>query len=256
MSVPHFFAGAPEPGAEVALDRDDARHATRSLRLTEGDRLTSSDGRGAVSVARITETGKDSVRAVVEERREVPLESPRLTVVLAAPKGDRLAWAIQKLTEVGTDRIVLAESEHSVRRWSEGRAAKARQRAEAIAREAAKQSRRARLPQVLGPTSWAHAMAEAAASGPVVLLWEGATEGLASVLPDEAPETLTLAVGPEGGITHEEARDAEARGASLAALGLTILRTETAALAGASIALSRYGRLGDRGPLDPGDGTG
>lgn len=257
MSLPHFFAGAPEPGAELVLDRDDARHATRSLRLGEGDRLTSSDGRGAVAVARITEAGKDVVRAVVEERREVPLESPRLTVVLAAPKGDRLAWAIQKLTEVGTDRIVLAESEHSVRRWSGGRAAKARGRAEAIAGAAAKQSRRARLPEIAGPTSWAQAMAEAASSGPVILLWEGATGGLASVLPEEAPEALTLAVGPEGGITGEEARDAETRGASLAALGLTILRTETAALAGASIALARYGRLGDRsGPLDPGGETG
>jgi len=98
-------------------------------------------------------------------------------------------------------------------------------------------------------------MAEAAASGPLVLLWEGATEGLASVLPEEAPSTLTLAVGPEGGITTQEARDAETRGASLAALGLTILRTETAALAGASIALARYGRLGDRGSRpDPGTG--
>jgi len=255
VSLPHFFAGAPEAGAELVLDRDDARHATRSLRLGEGDRLTSSDGRGAVSVARITEAGKDAVRAVVEERREVPPEAPHLTVVLAAPKGDRLAWAIQKLTEVGTDRIVLAESEHSVRRWSGARAARARERAEAVAREAAKQSRRARLPEITGPTSWAEAMGEAA--GPVVLLWEGATEGLGSVLPETPPPALTLAVGPEGGITEEEARDAEARGASLAALGLTILRTETAALAAASIALSRYGRLGDRDPpLDPSDGSG
>lgn len=254
MSLPHFFAGAPQPGGEIVLDKGDARHATRSLRLTEGDRLTSSDGAGGVSVARITAAGKDAVRAVVEERREVPPETPRLTVVLAAPKGDRLAWAIQKLTEVGTDRIVLAESEHSVRRWSGGRAARARDRAQAVAREAAKQSSRARLPEIDGPTSWAEALGED--DGPLVLLWEGATDGLASVLPDEAPPALTLAVGPEGGITEEEARDAERRGAGLAALGLTILRTETAALAAASIALSRYGRLGDRGePLDPGGET-
>ncbi|HEX6208425.1 MAG TPA: RsmE family RNA methyltransferase [Actinomycetota bacterium] len=255
MSLPHFFAGAPEPGDEVMLDRDDARHATRALRLRPGDRLTSSDGRGGVAVARITEVGKDGVRALVEERRQVPPETPRLTVVLAAPKGERLTWAIQKLTEVGTDRIVLAESGRSVRRWSGARAARARGRAEAIAREAAKQSRRARLPDLEGPTTWADALE--GAEEPLILLWEGATEGLAAVLPQEPPRALTLAVGPEGGITEEEARDAESRGAALAALGLTILRTETAALAGAAIALSRYGRLGKRGAsLDPGDASG
>lgn len=255
MSLPHFFAGAPEPGEEVVLDREEARHALRSLRLGEGDRLTSGDGRGAVVVARITETGKDHVRAVVEDRRVTPEETPRVTVVLAAPKGDRLSWAIQKLTEVGTDRIVLAESEHSVRRWSGARAARARERVEAIAREAAKQSRRARLPEIGGPTTWADALGEA--EGPVFLLWEGATHGLVAVLPQEAPPALTLAIGPEGGISEDEARDAEGRGAVLAALGLTILRTETAALAAASIALARFGRLGDRGaPLDPADGTG
>lgn len=255
MSLPRFFAGAPEPGEEVVLGRQDARHALRSLRLAEGDRFTSGDGRGAVAVARIIEARRDGVRAVVEERSLAAPESPRLAVVLAPPKGERLAWAIQKLTEVGTDAIVLTESTRSVRRWSGDRVAKARARAEAIALEAAKQSRRAYLPEVSGPTSWAEALGEA--EEPLILLWEGAMEGLPSVLPEEAPEALTLAVGPEGGITDEEAREAESRGARLAALGLTILRTETAALAAASIALARYGRLGDRGaPLDPGDGTG
>jgi len=253
VSLPHFFAGAPPVGETLELGPEDARHAVRSLRLGPGDRLTSGDGRGAVAVCRIEEAGRGRVLARVEAREEHPAPGPEVSVLLAPPKGERLAWAIQKLTEVGTDRIVLVEADRSVRRWSGERAGKGLERARGIAREAAKQSRRPFLPEVEGPLPWNEAMGEAASRGPLVLLWEEATRGLASAIPQDPPAAISVAVGPEGGITEREARDAEARGASVAALGTTILRTETAALAAASIVLSRYGRLGDRGePLDPG----
>ena len=251
MSSPHFFAGAPEPGATVTLDKDDARHAIRSLRLGPGDRITSSDGEGALAECSITSV-EGGVDAKVVGRSVAGRPTPEIAVLLAPPKGDRLAWAIQKLTEVGTDRIVLVEAARSVRRWTGDRAGKALARAEAVAREAAKQSRRRFLPALEGPHPWEVALGEAAARGPVFLLWEAARTGLASVLPERA-SALSLVVGPEGGIPEDDARGAEDRGAVLAALGSTILRTETAALAAASIALSTYGRLGDRGePLDPG----
>lgn len=246
MSLPHFFAGAPEPGSRVELSPEDARHAVASLRLGVGDRLTSGDGEGGLAVCRVVEVDRQALVAEVESVERSEPEAPQLSVVVAAPKGDRLTWALQKLTEVGTDRVVLVEAARSVRRWSGDRAKRIRARAEAVAREAAKQSRRRFLPEVEGPTGWAEAIGEAAARGPVVLLWEEARTGLASVLPEDAPPSLTLVVGPEGGITEEEARDAESRGALLGALGATVLRTETAALAAASIVLARYGRLGDR----------
>lgn len=251
MSAPHFFAGAPEPGAVVTLDGDDARHAVRSLRLGPGDRITSSDGLGGLAVCRITSAGR-GVEAEVLERSVAERPTPEVAVLLAPPKGDRLSWAIQKLTEVGTDRIVLVEAARSVRRWAGERAGKALARAESVAREAAKQSRRRFLPVLEGPSPWDEALEAASARGPVVLLWEEARTGLASVLPGD-PSALSLVIGPEGGIPEEDAREAERRGASLASLGTTILRTETAALAAASVVLSAYGRLGERGePLDPG----
>lgn len=246
MSLPHFFAGAPEVGSRVVLEGDDARHAGRSLRLGPGDRITSSDGRGSVAVCRIVEADPRRVTAEVEERRVHPRPTPTLTVLLAPPKGDRLAWAIQKLTEIGTDRIVLVEAERSVRRWSGDRAERALDRVRGVAMAAAEQSRQAFLPEIEGPRSWAEALEEAAARGPIVLLWEGATEGLTDLLPD-GPEDLAVVVGPEGGIGEEDAREAERRGALLASLGTNVLRTETAALAGATIVLSRYGRLGRSG---------
>lgn len=248
MSLPHFFAGAPEPGSPLSLSEEDARHAVSSLRLRPGDRLTSSDGRGGLAVCRVTRADRSGLTAEVEDRSHEPAPRPVLTVSLAPPKGDRLSWALQKLTEVGVDAVVLVEAARSVRRWGEGRAARARERAESIAREAAKQSRRRHLPDVRGPLSWDDALTEALGGGPVAVLWEWATEGLDALLPPETPERLTLMVGPEGGIPAEDAEAARDRGALLASLGATILRTETAALVGATVALARYGRLGSTRP--------
>jgi 16S rRNA (uracil1498-N3)-methyltransferase len=244
VSVPHFFAGAPEPGAAVVLEADDARHAVASLRLRVGDRFTSSDGRGALVTCRVTRADRFSVEGTVLDRTTEEPARPELSVLMAAPKGDRLAWAIQKLTEVGVDGISLVETPRSVRRWHGDRAARVSGRIEAVAGEAAKQSRRRTLPTIDGPLAWDDALGRAVGWGPTFVLWEGADRGLLTLLPDAAPERLSLAVGPEGGIPEEDALTAEARGAVLGSLGPNVLRTETAAVAGAAVALARYGRLG------------
>jgi 16S rRNA (uracil1498-N3)-methyltransferase len=243
MSLPHFFGGVADPGEILELGPDDARHAAGSLRLRIGDRLTSSDGRGGLVVGRIVRAARDALVVEVEERTVAAWPRPAVRVLLAPPKGERLAWAVQKLTEVGVDAIVLVEAGRSVRRWTGERAAKAAERMAAVAREAAKQSRRRFLPEVSGPLPWEQALGAALDLGPVAVLWEGAGAGLLEVLPREPPETISLVVGPEGGIPEEDARSAADRGALLAGLGPTILRSETAALAGAVVTLSRFGRL-------------
>jgi 16S rRNA (uracil1498-N3)-methyltransferase len=243
VSAPHFFAGAPRPGETVVLEADDAHHALRSLRLRVGDELTSSDGRGAIARCRVVRAHHLLVEAEVVDRSEEPPPRPQLTVILAPPKGDRLAWAVQKLTEVGVDAVLLAEAPRSVRRLEGERGRRAVERLGGVAREAAKQSRRRTIPDVRGPAPWDAAVDEALGTGPTVLLWEGADHGLLGVLPPD-PEVLSLAVGPEGGIPDQDAHAAADRGALLASLGPNILRTETAALVGAAVSLARYGRLG------------
>lgn len=234
----------------MELSGGDARHAVSSLRLRPGDRLTSADGEGGLAVCRVLRAGRDELAAEVEERTQEPPPVPLLSMLLAPPKGERLAWALQKLTEVGVDAVVLVEAARSVRRWSGGRAGRARERAEAVAREAAKQSRRRFLPRISGPRPWEEALGEALEEGPVLVLWEEAKTGLVELLPPEAPERLSIVVGPEGGIPEGDATEARDRGAELASLGGNILRTETAALVGATMALARYGRLGP-GAFDP-----
>jgi 16S rRNA (uracil1498-N3)-methyltransferase len=244
VSLPHFFAGAPQPGDTVVLESEDAHHALRSLRLREGDRFTSSDGRGGVATCRVVRATGLLLEGEVEQRAVDPPPRPHLSVLLSAPKGERLAWAVQKLTEVGTDRIVVVEAARSVRRWDGERGQRAAARLRAVAREAAKQSRRRHLPEVLGPVPWADAVGEALGEGPVVVLWERARRRLAEALPAEPPGAISVAVGPEGGIPEGDAGAARERGALLAGLGPQVLRTETAAVVGAALALARYGRLG------------
>jgi 16S rRNA (uracil1498-N3)-methyltransferase len=116
-------------------------------------------------------------------------------------------------------------------------------RLDAVAREAAKQSRRRFLPRVGGPVPWTEAVAPPSA-GSLVVLWERATVGLLDAIPADTPPELALLVGPEGGIPEGDARATERDGAVLASLGPNVLRTETAAVVGAAVVLAGYGRLG------------
>jgi 16S rRNA (uracil1498-N3)-methyltransferase len=242
VSLPHFFAGAPQPGEPVILSPEDARHAIRSLRLVVGDRFTSADGEGGVAEVRIVRADRLLVEGEVVERREEERQRPLVSVLLAPPKGDRLTWAVQKLTEVGVDDIILIEATRSIRRFTGPRADRISVRLDGVAREAAKQARRVFLPTVSGPIPWVEAVIPG--EDPMFVMWEEGSDGLLQLLPDDQPDRVSLVIGPEGGIPEEDARAAELAGATLAWLGPVLLRTETAALAAASVVLARYGRLG------------
>jgi 16S rRNA (uracil1498-N3)-methyltransferase len=244
MGLPHFFAGAPDTGQTVILSAEDAHHAMRSLRLRPGDRFTSSDGQGGLATCRVVRASGLLLEGEVEERVTESRPQPFLRVLLPPPKGERLTWAVQKLTEIGADEFVLVEAARSVRRWKGERISRVRVRVGAVAQAAAKQARRRFLPEVNGVVSWDQALRGAVEEGPTVVLWERADRGLLDVLPPDPPEYLALAVGPEGGIPDEDALGARDQGALLASLGPNVLRTETAAVAAAAVALARYGRLG------------
>lgn len=235
--MPHFFV-APFPGDEVVLEGDDAHHLARVLRARPGDRLTLADGSGAVATA-VVRTVASSVTCQVLERREVVAPRPALSVVHALPKGRKLDDVVQRLTELGVERLVAVHSARSQVRLHGERAERALRRWRAVALAAAKQSRRARLPEISGVGEWADAFAGAEAG---VVLWEEAERPLGAALGRGAGVAeLVLAVGPEGGLTPEEVA---LTGLPAASLGPTILRTETAALVGAAATMALTGRLG------------
>ncbi len=207
-SSAHVFVGDL---ATCVLDDDDAHHLARVLRLRDGETVTCSDGAGSWRACLWSGDGL----TVSGEIAHVPAPAPRLSVVLPPVKGDRTDDAVQKLVEVGVDRIViLAPVERSVVRWDAARAASQMQRLARVVRAASMQSRRVHLPLLEGPASLDDVLAG---------------EGVALAEPDEAgtwDEVTTVVVGPEGGFSSVEA----ARASRRVSLGQSILRAETAAV--------------------------
>ncbi len=197
------------------LTEDDRHHLERVLRLRPGQAVTVADGAGGW---RWCTWGREGALEPVGEVVRSPASSPPVTVGFALTKGERPEWVVQKLTEVGVDRIVIVVAARSVVRLDEEAAGRRVQRWRRVAREAAMQSRRTSLPEVEGVVPLAGAMAA-----------DGAAEG--AVLAEPGGLGLSLGhpvvVGPEGGWAPEEL----ASGRATVDLGPTVLRAETAAVA-------------------------
>jgi 16S rRNA (uracil1498-N3)-methyltransferase len=200
-------------GGEVALDVDTEHHLRRVLRLRDGDVVSVTDGQGrwclAVVLADANALRLEPAAPIVAE----PAPTRTITVAAAMPKGDRLDWMVQKVTELGVDRLVLLHAEHSVVRWKPDRVEHQLARLRRIADEALRQSRRVLRMTIDGPVA--------------------ATDVLAGfVVAEPGGRTLragdtAVAVGPEGGWSPSELAVSGDR----IDLGPTILRTETAAVA-------------------------
>jgi 16S rRNA (uracil1498-N3)-methyltransferase len=176
-------------------------------------------------------------------RHTEPPPQPRICVVQAIPKGERAEQAVEMMTEVGVDVIVPWAAERCVAVWkpAAGRSQRALDRWRSTAREAAKQSRRARIPEIAGPAGTVDVQARAAAAATTIVLEPGAGTRLGSV-PLPAAGEIILIVGPEGGVSPAESAAFAAAGAVAARLGPTVLRASTAGTAAAAVLLSRCGR--------------
>lgn len=210
------------------LSPEDARHAAKVLRLRPGDEIVALDGKGGRSRARLKEDGS------VELLETLPSNEPRLrlTVYQGVPKADKLELLAQKLTELGVTRLVPVEMERSVRHFEKV------ERLRKIAREAAKQCRRALPMEITEPMPWPKAVLDMRARERLVAPWEEATDGRLTALPP--CNDIGLLIGPEGGIS---AREIAESGAKTVTLGARILRTETAALAATAIIMAIMGEI-------------
>jgi 16S rRNA (uracil1498-N3)-methyltransferase len=242
MSPPVFLAesGRLESG-RIVLDGPEGRHAAAVRRLRAGERADVTDGAGLLIECVVVSAGRDSLELeVIARRREVPPQ-PRIVVVQALPKGDRGELAVETMTEVGVDVIVPWAAARCVTQWRPERRAKALGRWRSTAREAAKQARRAWLPEVTDLAGTGQAAERVAGAVLAVLLHEEAERPLSGLDVPAAGE-IVLVVGPEGGLTAEELDEFGAAGGVPALLGPTVLRTSTAGVAAAAVLLSRTGR--------------
>ena len=244
MSPPLFWVGRVPPAGDIAtVDGDEGHHAVTVTRVSPGEHIILADGMGASGLAEVVITeGKASLQARVLDHVARSAPQPRVTVVQALPKSERSELAVDLATEAGADAIVPWQSARCVAKWVGPKADKGVSKWRAAARSAAKQSRRAFIPEVhdLATTRDVVARAEQVmmAGGIVAVLHESARAGLATLDLASATEIM-LIVGPEGGLDVSEIDALMSVGAVAVLLGPEVLRTSSAA----AVALGAIGAL-------------
>ena len=220
-----YFLTTPPAGNRAFLEGDEARHAARVMRARTGDSLEVFDGQGRWWTATITEIDRGKVELELGTGSSEPTAAGgRLTLAVALPKGDRQKWLIEKLTELGVDRLVPLQTTRGVAEPT----ATAIERLRRGVIEACKQCGRCRLLEITAPGTLQSIVSLAPPARR--LLADPAGLPLAAAATPTGGDLL-VAVGPEGGFTTEEVAAAEAAGFRRVSLGPHILRIETAAIA-------------------------
>jgi 16S rRNA (uracil1498-N3)-methyltransferase len=238
-----FVEGPLAPDACLALPEEAARHVGQVLRMRAGEALTLFDGRGGEYRATLEAVQRREVRVRVGEVVAIDRESPlEVTLAQCVSKGARMDFAVQKGVELGVAAIVPLLSAHSVVRVDEERWEKKLEHWRGVMVAACEQSGRTRLPR-LAPVRrldhWLAALEPAAGGARLVLMPEGGV----SLRNVSAAARLTLLIGPEGGLSEDEARSAERYGFARLALGPRVLRTETAGIAALAALQALWGDL-------------
>jgi 16S rRNA (uracil1498-N3)-methyltransferase len=228
-------------GAAVALEGAVAHRIARVLRLRLGERIALFDGSGLEAVGELVRVSPSRAEArIVAIRPGLPEPAVRVTLCQSVVKGERFEWALEKGTEIGVARFVPLLAQRNVARPAAGAKLERWRR---IVIEAAEQCGRCVVPDVAAPATIADALA--ALQPPAIVPYEGEREtGLRAALDALGrPEALTILVGPEGGFTQEEIERAVSRGVRPVSLGPRILRSETAGIVAATLALAHLGAL-------------
>lgn len=246
MTAPVFVVDKVPAGPEFVLDGPEGRHAVSVKRLNPGEDVVLTDGRGHWSegVVKAAE-GKDRLVVMdLESVQEEPEPAVRITVVQALPKGDRGELAVETMTETGVDAIVPWQASRCITQWRGERGAKSLAKWRATAREAGKQSRRVRFPEVAEALSTKQVAALLAEADLAVVLHEDRHTPSGALATAELPTegSIVLVVGPEGGVSPEELAAFAAAGAHPYRLGASVLRTSTAGTAATAVLLARTGR--------------
>lgn len=226
----------PLPAAGVVrLSPDESHHLVRVRRVAVGDPVVLFDGAGATRAGRLVAAGRDG--ADVEVLGPAADREPRREVVVATawPDGARADDLVATLAELGVTAVVPVRTTRAQDDVA-ARVERRRDRHARLAVEAAKVSGRARLLEVRAPAPLAAVLASRGDAAGVVLDTDPALPPLVAAL--GAARRVLLLVGPEGGFTPTELEAAERAGFVRASLGACALRTETAALAAAAIAVS------------------
>ena len=227
-------------GGIVEVTGDEARHAVVVKRTRPGESVLLADGAGRAVRGRVVAAEKNRLALEVTEILASPSRAHRFVVAQALAKGDRSELAVEIMTELGVDEILAWQASRSIVRWQGERGAKSLGRWAATAREATKQSRRFRIPEVSAADT-SRVAERIGAAELALVLHESAEKTLSRVNLPDAGEIL-LIVGPEGGISPDELERFQQAGAVPVRISDGVLRTSTAG----AIAIGQLPVLGER----------
>lgn len=222
---------------QVSITGEDVHHMKRVMRMQISDHIIICNrDTGEAGEYQIQQISDDEVLAnrieKIEEQTELPI---RVSIAQALPKGDKLDLILQKGTELGASEFLIFESKRSIVKWDQKKAVKKKERLDKIVKEASEQSHRTVIPTV-SITSWNDILLHAKEYDACLFAYEE------EVRKDHQPllknkieqmamgQKVLLLIGPEGGISQEEALQLRDYGFTSIRLGPRILRTETAAL--------------------------
>lgn len=238
-----FFIDSPI-AETVTLTGEDARHIAKVLRLRAGDEITLCDMRGTDYAAVIEAVEAGAVTARVTDSTPSKGEAAvKVRLYQALPKSDKMDGIVQKSVELGVHEIIPVLTHRCVVRPDKVSFPKKRERWQRIAYEAAKQSRRGIVPQILPLVDYKSAIGEMAKEGGI-LLYENSVAPLSAVLGHRAgAKSISLMIGPEGGFEPSEIALARELGIADVSLGSRILRCETAPIAALTCVMVCFGEL-------------
>lgn len=241
----HCFYIEPPVDGVAALKKDEAKHAARVLRLKPGDIVCAMDGAGGRWDAEIERVDADGVAVRLHEALQDNEPPVRVTVYQGIPKAEKLDFIAQKLTELGAAALIPVRMERCVVKLDERDSKKRRERLERVALEAAKQCQRARAAEIGEPVTWKQALEAMRRHDLVLVPWEDARGWRMKDAYADHPEAVDIGIviGPEGGMSEDEVRAMQDIDALTVTLGPRILRTETAAVVSAALAMQLWGDL-------------
>lgn len=242
----------------VVITGEDARHIGKVMRGRPGDKVIVSDGVAREALAEIEHIEQDRVTAVIVERLDMTSEPwVQVTIAQSLPKGDKMETVIQKCTEIGAVAFVPFLSARTVVQYDAKKEGKRLERWRKIAKEAAEQSHRNRIPDITPPLSWKELLDSFAGYDLVCYCYEKEhghqlRDVIVPFMEQIAEKSrwqrtqprLLLVIGPEGGFTEEESLAAEQAGACSTGLGRRILRAETAGMTALACILYESGEMG------------
>ena len=233
-----FFTDQINDGSTQTLDKDDAHHAIKVLRLKLGEVIKISDGVKKWVSGSIIEISKKELTISISERGDCEEKKPELVLVQAVTKSERNKEMLELAIEAGVDRIIPWQAERSISKWQSDSA----QKWEIGIKEACKQARQVRLPKLMPMLTTAGVVQLLSKDARIIVFHESASEKFAQLQLPESLASIYLVIGPEGGISQSELSIFENGGSKIVRLGETVLRSAHAGFAAISAVQTKLGR--------------